>query len=173
MHSYHSTKNNPRFHPRKLWVSGVIIAMLTVFCGVASAGDLYIKDGDSFVLNGEEIRLWGVDAMELSQTCQKSGRDYPCGQFAKSYLLEFIGGHELRCEKMPAAKKETRTVARCFVGDLDIGREMVRAGWAIDYRYFSKGFYAEAETYAREQKRGVWEGRFQTPRNWRKSNPYR
>jgi len=74
---------------------------------------------------------------------------------------------------MPAAKKETRTVARCFTGDLDVGREMVRAGWAIDYRYFSKGFYAEAEKHAREQKNGVWEGRFQQPRNWRKSNPYK
>lgn len=173
MRSFQYTKNNPQFRPRKMWISGVIIAMLTVFCGIAAAADLYVKDGDSFVLNGEEVRLWGVDAVELSQFCQKSGRDYPCGKHAKSYLLHLIGSSDLRCERMPATKKETRTVARCFIGDLDVGREMVRAGWAIDYRYFSKGFYAEAENQAREQKNGVWEGRFQQPRNWRKSNPYK
>ena len=125
---YHSTENNPRFHPRKMWVSGVIIAMLSLFCGFAHADDLYVKDGDSFVLNGEEIRLWGVDAMELTQFCQKAGRDYLCGQLAKAHLQKLIGHHDLRCKKMPAAKKETRTVARCFIGDLDIGREMVLAG---------------------------------------------
>lgn len=173
MRNYHSTKNSPRFHPRKMWISGIVIAIFTVFCGFAQASDLYIKDGDSFVLNGEEVRLWGVDAVELLQFCQKAGRDYPCGQLAKAHLLELIGRHDLRCKKMPAARKETRTVARCFIGDVDVGREMVRAGWAIDYRYFSKGFYAEAETQAREQKNGVWEGRFQQPRNWRKSNPYK
>ena len=173
MMTYHSTKNNPRFHPRKMWISGFIIAMFSVLPGVASANDLYVKDGDSFVLNGEEVRLWGVDAMELSQFCQKDRRDYPCGQLAKVHLQNLIGRHDLRCERMPAAKKETRTVARCFIGDLDVGREMVRAGWAIDYRYFSKGFYAEAENQAREQKNGVWEGRFQQPRNWRKYNPYK
>ena len=156
-----------------MWVSGVIIAMLTVFCGIAHADNLYIKDGDSFVLNGEEIRLWGVDAVELSQFCQKAGRDYPCGQLAKSHLKNLIGHHDLRCEKMPASPKETRTVAKCFIGDVDVGREMVLSGWAIDYRYFSEGFYAEAEIYAREKKNGVWEGTFQQPRNWRKFNPYR
>lgn len=36
----------------------------------------------------------------------KGGRDYPCGQLAKVHLQNLIGRHDLRCERMPAAKKK-------------------------------------------------------------------
>ena len=110
--TYHSTKNNPRFHPRKMWISGFIIAMFSVLPGVASANDLYVKDGDSFVLNGEEVRLWGVDAMELSQFCQKDRRDYPCGQLAKVHLQNLIGRRiNLKVEEIGRPDLQAQLVA--------------------------------------------------------------
>ena len=61
MRSFQKNKNNPRFHPLKMWVTMVVVALTLVFCGFAyadyAAKNLYAKDGDSFVLNGEEIRL--------------------------------------------------------------------------------------------------------------------
>jgi endonuclease YncB( thermonuclease family) len=45
-----------------------------------------IKDGDSFVFGGQDIRLWGIDAPEYDQICQRSGRDYDCGRAARDYL---------------------------------------------------------------------------------------
>ena len=78
----------------------------------------------------------------------------------------------LRCEEQPRAKHETRTVARCFVGERDLGRLMVRNGWAIDYEYFSGGFYQDTQAKAHEDKAGLWAGTFKTPREWRKANKF-
>ncbi len=173
MHSCQNNKNYPLFHPLKLGIIMAFMVFVLVFSGLSYAQNLFIKDGDSFVLNGEEIRLWGVDAVELSQFCHRDKRDYACGKLAKAHLQKLLENAAIRCEKMPAARRETRTVAKCFIGERDIGGEMVRAGWAIDYRYFSKGYYSKAQDFARGQKIGIWQGRFEEPRNWRKSQPYK
>ena len=44
---------------------------------------------------------------------------------------------------------------------------MVRHGWAIAYKYFSKEF-VEDELFARNKKLGIWKGTFINPRDWRK-----
>ena len=46
---------------------------------------------------------------------------------------------------------------------------MVRNGWAIAYRRYSKE-YVDDENYARDNKLGIWEGKFIKPSEWRKDN---
>jgi len=48
---------------------------------------------------------------------------------------------------------------------------MVSAGWAVDYKFFSKGYYTAVEADARTGRRGLWSGEFQQPQAWRKANP--
>ena len=129
-----------------------------------------LRDGDSFVLNGEDIRLWGIDAPEFFQTCfDQRGQNYSCGRRSKDYLQDLIGNRAIRCEATARAKNETRTVARCFVGGEDLGQLMVRRGWALEYKYFSKGAYTNDELEAKKSKLGLWSGTFQNPRDWRKA----
>jgi endonuclease YncB( thermonuclease family) len=135
----------------------------------AGSQKLFLHDGDSFTLGGAEIRLWGIDAPEFFQTCRnQAGQDYSCGRQAKDYLRDLIGGRAIRCETTTRAKNETRTVARCFAGADDLGQLMVRGGWAVEYRYFSKGVYTADELQAKNSKRGLWSGTFQNPHDWRK-----
>lgn len=116
---------------------------------------IQLRDGDSFVLNGEEIRLWGIDAPEFFQTCRdEAGMDYPCGRIAKKHLQDLIGDRAVRCEATARAENETRLVARCFVGADDLGQLMVHGGWAVEYRYFSKEAYAAAELEAKKMPAG-------------------
>lgn len=64
----------------------VLFGLWLVFGFLYSAAadtKLYVKDGDSFVLGAQEIRLWGIDAVELHQFCWKDGGEYPCGQQAR------------------------------------------------------------------------------------------
>lgn len=154
-----------------------LIPALLWFSSLASAEpgkEIQLRDGDSFVLDGKEIRLWGIDAPEFFQTCRnRAGLDYSCGRQAKDHLRDLIGGHAIRCETTARAKSETRTVARCFVGANDIGQLMVRGGWAVEYRYFSKGAYTADELQAKKSKRGLWSGTFQNPRDWRKARENR
>ena len=39
-------------------------------------------------MGNDRIRLWGIDAPEMSQTCG----DLPAGRLAAGYLAELIGG---------------------------------------------------------------------------------
>ena len=44
-------------------------------------------DGETLFINGIEVQLIGIDAMEPDQTClDKGGTDYPCGRAATRHL---------------------------------------------------------------------------------------
>ncbi len=140
----------------------------------AADEEIRLRDGDSFVLGNGEFRLWGIDAPEFFQRCtDKAGQDYPCGRQAKDFLDSLIAGHAVRCEAMPKKSSETRMVAKCFADEIDLGRAMVRGGWALEYKYFSKGAYTADELEAKNDARGIWQGFFQNPREWRKSHENR
>lgn len=130
-----------------------------------------LDDGDSFVLSdGTHIRLQGIDAPERRQTCQRAGGQvYACGLEAKNYLDAITHGREVECEAVTIDKYH-RTVAHCHTGTgtgrRDIGRRMVRAGWAVAYRKYSEK-YVEQESAARAEKAGIWQGRFIQPASFR------
>ena len=62
-----------------------------------------------------------------------------------------------------------RIVAVCYYNNQNLNKLMVRNGWAIAYRRYSKD-YIDDENYARENKLGIWEGAFVKPKIWRKEN---
>lgn len=140
------------------------------FSAEKKQGNVYVVDGDTLHMNGQKIRIWGIDAVELHQTCLKSVQSYECGKSARLHLQSVIGKNVPICTAKPKSPKETRTVASCQVVGKDIGREMVKSGWALDYKHFSKGEYAAEERDARENKRGIWSGEFENPYVWRKSH---
>ncbi len=47
----------------------------------------------------------------------------------------------------------------------------MREGYAVNYSFDGKG-YAAAEEEARANRRGIWQGRFESPQNWRHRHPY-
>lgn len=131
-----------------------------------------IDDGDSLKIKGQRIRLLGIDAPELHQYCRKGDKTYACGEMAKDYLYELINRRAVRCHWIKRDKYQ-RILGRCFVDDLDLNRQMVAAGWAIDYSSFSDGDnnYKKEERLARQEKRGIWQWQFERPQNWRKQHP--
>lgn len=159
-----------RFLPAVLLILTPLLFPAPAFSAEKNQWNIYVVDGDTFHMNGQKIRLWGIDAVELHQTCLKSGQSYECGKSARLHLQSVIGKNVPICTAKPKSPKETRTVASCQVGGKDIGREMVKSGWALDYRHFSKGEYAPEEREARENRRGIWAGEFENPYQWRKDN---
>ena len=59
-----------------------------------------------------------------------------------------------------------RVVADCFVGRESLNNWMVREGWAVAYRQYSIAYIA-AEDQARTGQRGIWQGSFARPADWR------
>lgn len=144
-----------------------MIAFLMAVQGCSADEAVRVIDGDGIELNGVDYRLWGVDAPEKAQECERGGLPYPCGQDAKDALTALVKGKAVICETLYLDRYK-RPVARCEADGLDLGSAMVRQGWAIDYRRFSKGYYAADQAEAKTARRGLWDGTFQMPVEWRK-----
>jgi len=127
------------------------------------------KDGDSFAVTTRyqqrlEVRLWGIDAPEGRQSCaDHSGAAYACGRDASQYKRRLTEGKQLTCTVVTPADAYKRIIARCTVDGSDLGDTLVRAGHAVDWPRYSRGHYDRAQSEARQAKRGVWQGTFQSP----------
>lgn len=125
-----------------------------------------VRDGDSLQLNGTRIRLWGVDAPELHQTCLQDSQSWPCGQAAKAALTQLLAGQSVSCRAVNT-DRYGRTVAECFVGKVNLNGWLVANGWALAYRRYSEKF-VPAETQAKIAGLGLWQGEFTAPWSWRR-----
>jgi len=136
---------------------------LAVISGAAS-----VSDGDTLRIGENRIRLFGIDAPEGKQSCQRDGVAWLCGQEAAKFLREMVGGRSLTCQEKDR-DRYGRSVAICILSDgRDIGAEMVAAGMALAYRQYGGSTYDAAEADAKKFARGLWSGTFQPPWEWRR-----
>ena len=151
---------------KKLFVL-LVISLLS--SNISLANSLKIIDGDTIVLNGEQIRFEGIDTPELKQTCLKDNEEVKCGMLAKKLLIEKIGNNIPTC----IGKKKDfykRTLAECFVNGESLSSYMVKSGFAFDYVKYSKGKFENDQNFAKENKLGLWNSKFDYPWVWRKLN---
>lgn len=129
-------------------------------------GTAEVVDGDSLIVDGERLRLYGIDAPELDQPC-RDGR--PCGARARDHLAKFVGRNNLLCDKRDV-DRYGRDVVQCYLaregseGKLergaDIARAMVRDGQAMAYREIT-------DTYAPDEPASF---DFEPPWQWREAH---
>ncbi len=128
---------------------------------VRHQGSFHAGDGDSLVLDGERMRLKGVDAPELSQTCERAGQDWPCGRLAQRALQKLVSDGGTQCDGSKRDRYD-RLLVVCRNHTGDINASMVASGMAVSY-----GGYQREEGQARAQKLGLWAGHFEMPRDVR------
>jgi endonuclease YncB( thermonuclease family) len=138
----------------------------TVSHAVDISGLARIIDGDTVEVQGQKIRLHGIDAPESKQQCQRSKDEFwPCGKQATLSLVEKINGSQILCEGRDQ-DRYGRVIAVCFSGETDLNAWMVSHGWAVSYRKYSKD-YVSHEEVAQSTRLGVWAGKFVMPWEWR------
>ncbi|GDX35523.1 hypothetical protein LBMAG18_00340 [Alphaproteobacteria bacterium] len=136
------------------------------------SGKAYVLDGDSVRVSGKEVRLFGIDAPEYSQTCfNKKNIKYYCGLNSKEFLIKLIGGKKVDC--LYAQKdKYDRFLAKCYLDNLSINEEIIKNGMAVVYNFTeSDEKIDKLEEQAKNKKIGIWQGAFELPKNYRKKNP--
>ena len=145
---------------------------LKIISGIAK-----VIDGDTIKIQKDKIRLLGIDAPEKKQKCQKTwlsisfmifNRDYPCGEISTNRLKKEINNKFITC-KYKNKDRYKRFIAECFKDKTNINAWMVRNGYAVAYRKYSKNFIAD-EVIAKKKKLGLWNGIFDMPWEWRKKN---
>lgn len=157
-------------------VAVFLALLLCAFARPATAEDVSgrarVMDSNTIEIGGRRIRLLGVDAPDLTQTCPtKKGEDYACGRISAQTLVALVKDGPLACagDKTDAAG---RLLARCAIRGFDVGEQYIMTGRAFadpetgaDYR--------RAEAAAEKLREGMWRGQFQKPWEWRAAHPGR
>jgi len=141
---------------------------------VAEPDAVHVIDGNRLTLNGTRIRLYGIAAPDLRQSCEWPNKTIPCGAISKTAMMDLIAGARVVCrERVEPRHAGTRhadadhmeRLAICYAGGFDIGANMVHTGWALAYPK-TPSDYATIEARARKKARGLWKGRFVRPWEW-------
>lgn len=133
-------------------------------------GRASVIDADTIEIHGQRVRIWGIDAPEGKQTCKNTaGKDYRCGQIGSIALADYLDDAQpIRCDYKDTDRYD-RFVGQCFTSaGHDIAEWLASEGHALDYKQYSKGAYANAESIAKANKSGIWQGSFIEPWEWRK-----
>lgn len=130
-------------------------------------GRAHVHDGDTFTVAGVRIRLFGIDAPEMEQTCEMpDGSDWACGRWSRDEVRRILAGRDLRCVKQ-VWDKYGRMVARCYLEDQDLARMLVLEGIVFSYASFSRDYIADEKT-ATVAGRGLWQAKVMAPAEFRR-----
>jgi endonuclease YncB( thermonuclease family) len=121
-------------------------------------GPAVALDGDTLLIDGRRVRLWGIDPPEI--------HSWPWGAYARTALATLIGPGPVTC-RVVDRDRHHRPVAICSSVTLDdIGAAALVVGYAVPYRRFTYGpavpepniglTYDLREESARHARRGLW-----------------
>lgn len=144
----------------------ICFAFVLAFVPAASLADLSglvrVIDADTWDVGGTRVRLHGIDAPELDQTCtHASGRGWDCGAWATQQVRSLYDGHAAQCTRV-TQDRYGRTVARCNVQGRDVGQALVSRGLAFAFRKYSTD-YVGAENRAKSVATGLHATRVALP----------
>lgn len=150
-------------------MQSLFFALVLILAASALAEDITgparVIDGDTVEIGGRRIHLFGIDAPELGQTCEWPGKTIPCGEVARTGLMDLMAGAEVVCKTRDEVPEGGWT-GTCRADGFDVGRNMVHTGWALAERRLGTGYEATEEK-AKIAKRGLWRGTFVAPWDWR------
>ena len=141
------------------------------------SGYAIIIDGDTIKINSKRIRLHGIDAPEKKQKCKKSyliignfsfTKNYLCGQVSTNKLIKKINNQIIKC-KIIDVDRYSRFIGECYKKNENLNSWLVSNGYAVAYRKYSKKYISE-EINAKNDKLGIWQGKFEMPWNFRRKN---
>ena len=155
---------------------------ILVFCfnqayGKTIYGKAKIIDGDTIYIGNNKIRLHAIDAPEKKQTCKKPyltisvfsfTKSYLCGQVSTNKLTKKINNQIIKC-KIKDVDRYSRLIGECYKRNQNLNSWLVANGYAVAYRKYSKKYVSD-EISAKNEKLGIWQGKFEMPWNFRKKN---
>jgi endonuclease YncB( thermonuclease family) len=116
-----------------------------------------VVDGDTIDVGVVRVRLEGIDAPEVGQTCTRGlAGTWPCGTAATNALAARVEGKQVECERR-GVDKYGRVLGVCFVAKQDVNAWMVRHGHAWAFIKYSAS-YVNEEAQARAERIGIWQG---------------
>src|SRR5690242_21914323 len=133
-------------------LSAIVLAAAlaaSLAAGAVPANAQAVVDGGMIVLEGRDVRLWGIDAPDLDQACN----GWPAGRLAAAALQKLIVNRSIVCQAR-GLDHQGRIFGKCRAGGVDLGAAMVRDGWAWALVEYTRD-YVEQEAKAKAENIGV------------------
>ncbi|MEO1282952.1 MAG: thermonuclease family protein [Pseudomonadota bacterium] len=129
-------------------------------------GRARVLSGDTLLVDGQTLKLSGIDAPERGQTCKRPrSQRWRCGVSAERALQKLVRRKTVSCV-LDGSPELDRQGAVCSVGETDVAAELVKTG----YVFAQPGFFAPytgLESAAKEKKVGIWRGTPDRPETYR------
>lgn len=137
-------------------------------------GVAHVKDGDSLVVDGYQVRLAGIDAPEFNQAMRCGEELVPVGRQATQALKALVGGKPVACRVLQV-DRYGRLLAVVFNHEgKDLAKEMVRQGMALAYGFQTQRQarrYRWVQRHAKRRRAGMWSAdQVVHPQQWRAAN---
>ncbi len=107
--------------------------MINIIASIILSAGIHVHDGDTIGRGPDRVRIWGIDAPELSEAGGKASRDY---------LRGMIAGKRLSCGLVERDRYGRRVMQCHLPNGADLACQMVAAGHAEDWPRYSGGAYA-------------------------------
>lgn len=109
-----------------------------------------------------KVRFHGIDCPESKQ---------PYSNVCKKYLSDLILGKQVSLKNI-GKDRNGRTLAIVFIDTINVNENLLSAGIAWHYKRYDKNpIWAELETRARKEKKGLWKDENSIPPwEWRKNS---
>lgn len=136
---------------RHAQVRALLLGLALIAAGPAAAepvsGVPRVVDGDTLVIDGVTVRIWGIDAPPAGT---------PYGDLATMLLAGLLADVPVTCDDR-GSDRYGRQIGRCRLPrGTDFAAELVYLGYARDWPRYSGGAYATEEAAARAAGRGMW-----------------
>ena len=141
-----------------------------------NAALVQVHDGDTFRIGDFSLRLYGIDAPEGDQLCGNVRTR--CGDTAREWLKARLS-NGVQCDQTLSRTGRVRdalgrALVRCLIpapnGSVDLSEEMVRQGYAVQFRGEDYG-YNEAERRAQSEHLALMNYCSLRPDVWRNNRP--
>lgn len=127
------------------------------------ADTVRVIDGDTFDLDGKRVRVWGIDAPDKPKAMKNTARKRAAAIIASEGLTcstGYAANVALRAKKACPSTMSSygRINAQCTLTKTgeDFGNRMIREGFAVSYRRYDCGEYAELMSKAKLTRSGLW-----------------
>jgi len=131
-------------------------------------GPAEVIDSTVIVVNGQRIMLFGIDSVMRKQNCTIDGKIWQCWAAAVRALEILVDQGPVTCDAIGEPDVYGRLLARCNINGQSLNEQLVRTGYAVA-RPSETRDYVAAEAAAKEEKLGLWQGKFLMPAEFRRA----